>query len=191
MEKGHGHDDSQDQHFHPPLLALKGASLVRNGVTVFDEVSLEIQEKEFVFLVGQTGSGKSTLLRIASMDLLPTSGSVLLGKYSSGTLRPNLVPQLRRQLGFIFQDARLLRDRSVFENVAFALYVTGAKKNQVKDRVFQVLDEVGLTHKSTDLPGGLSIAEQQKVALARALVNDPLLILADEPTGNLDPSASY
>ena len=173
------------------MLALKNVSLLRDGITVFDDISLEIRDGEFVFLVSQTGAGKSTLLRLISMDIRPTSGTVVAGGYDSTTIRARQIPFLRRQIGLIFQDSRLLEDRNVFENVAFPLYVTGAKNSQIKERVFKALDEVDLANKSTDMPNELSDGDQQRVAIARALVHDPFTILADEPSGNLDLGTAY
>ncbi|MEK6570669.1 MAG: ATP-binding cassette domain-containing protein [Bacteroidota bacterium] len=173
------------------MLTLKNVSLLRDGITVFDDISLEIRDGEFVFLVSQTGAGKSTLLRLISMDIRPTSGTVVAGGYDSTTIRARQIPFLRRQIGLIFQDSRLLEDRNVFENVAFPLYVTGAKNSQIKERVFKALDEVDLANKSTDMPNELSDGDQQRVAIARALVHDPFIILADEPSGNLDLGTAY
>jgi cell division transport system ATP-binding protein len=173
------------------MLALKIVSLLRDGITVFDDISLEIRDGEFVFLVSQTGAGKSTLLRLISMDIRPTSGTVVVGVYDSTTIRARQIPFLRRQIGLIFQDSRLLEDRNVFENVAFPLYVTGAKNSQIKERVFKALDEVALANNSTDMPNELSDGDQQRVAIARALVHDPFIILADEPSGNLDLGTAY
>ena len=149
-----------------------------------------IQPGEFVFLVGQTGSGKSTILKLMYMDILPTRGSVVVGKYSTRRIKSSEVPYLRRTLGIIFQDFRLLDDRTVYDNVAFTLHVTGVKGNEIKKRVLQVLANVGLSHARNKIASELSGGEQQRVVIARALVNNPLFLLADEPTGNLDPDTS-
>jgi len=155
-----------------------------------DDITLEIEKGEFVFLVGASGSGKSTLLRLMLREERPTAGSVhVLGK-DLNRLSSWKVPALRRQMGTVFQDFRLLPNKSVFENVAFALEVIGRPKHVIAAQVPQVLDLVGLTKKRDNLPHELSGGEQQRVAVARAFVNRPLILLADEPTGNLDPTTS-
>ncbi len=143
-----------------------------------------------VYLVGPTGSGKTTLLRMLYMDLLPDSGEVRIADFRSDTISPKEIPFLRRSLGIVFQDFQLLPDRSVFENVAFSLYVTGKSGKAVKSRVLQILSRVGLGHKRSRFPHELSGGEQQRVVIARAIVNDPWIVLADEPTGNLDPAVA-
>ena len=173
------------------MIELKNVSVSFNGIPILEDISLEIKKGEFVFLVGQTGAGKSTLLRLLYMDLFPDSGAVTVGEYSSMRIRHKQIPYLRRKIGIVFQDFKLFEDRNVFENVAFALYVTGVQKKDIKDRVLQTLEDVGLTHKATDMPHELSGGEQQRVAIARALVHEPFVILADEPTGNLDPGTAY
>ena len=157
---------------------------------LLENVSFDVRPGEFVFLVGQTGAGKSTLLRLIYMDLMPTKGVVSVGKYSSAHILPAEVPYLRRSLGIIFQDFRLLDDRSVFDNVAFTLHVTGTPSKQIKKSVLKTLADVGLSHQKNKMPHELSGGEQQRVVIARALVNNPLFLLADEPTGNLDPGTS-
>lgn len=157
---------------------------------VLTDVVLEIQPGEFVSLVGETGVGKTTLLRLIYFDLLPEEGSVTVGEFDTSTIRKRDIPRLRRTLGIVFQDFKLLEDRNVFENVSFTLEVTGAKRAAIGKRVLQVLADVGLSHKRNNMPHELSGGEQQRVVIARALVNDPLIILADEPTGNLDLATS-
>jgi cell division transport system ATP-binding protein len=157
---------------------------------ILDNVSFEIRPGDFVFLVGQTGAGKSTLLRLMYMDLRPTKGSVVVGKYHSGRIQQAEIPHLRRTLGIVFQDFRLMEDRNVFDNVAFTLHVTGVKSTEIKKDVLRVLADVGLSHKRNKLPFELSGGEQQRVVIARALVSNPQFLLADEPTGNLDPATS-
>jgi cell division transport system ATP-binding protein len=155
-----------------------------------DTVTLEIDKGEFVFLVGASGSGKSTFLRLLLKEERPTAGQVeVLGKDLS-KLSNWKVPQLRRQMGTVFQDFRLLPNKTVFENVAFALQVIGRPDSTIKQVVPEVLELVGLEGKEFRMPGELSGGEQQRVAIARAFVNRPLLLIADEPTGNLDPSTS-
>jgi cell division transport system ATP-binding protein len=157
---------------------------------VLSDVVLEIPRGEFVCLVGDTGSGKTTLLRLIYFDLLPQEGTVTVGAFTTSTIRKRDIPKLRRTLGIVFQDFRFLEDRTVFENVSFTLEVTGAKRAEIGKRVLQVLADVGLSHKRNSMPHELSGGEQQRVVIARALVNDPLVLLADEPTGNLDLATS-
>jgi len=161
----------------------------RSGVALRD-VSFELAKGEFVFLAGHSGSGKSTLLKLVSMAERPTSGEVKVSGYSSATLRARELPKLRRRLGIVFQDFRLLPDRSAEKNVAFALEVTGAPHASIAPKVARLLTQVGLASKATALPHELSGGEQQRVAIARALANDPFVLLADEPTGNLDDRAT-
>ena len=173
------------------MINLSQVTVSFDDHNVLDDVSLQVRPGEFVFLVGQTGSGKSTILRLMYMDLYPTAGTVVVGKFSSSNILPREKPYLRRTLGIIFQDFRLLEDRNVYENVAFALHVTGAKSNEIKRRVLHALADVGLSHQRHKLPHELSGGEQQRVVIARAIVNNPVFLLADEPTGNLDPMTSF
>jgi cell division transport system ATP-binding protein len=151
------------------------------------DVNLQVANGEFVFLVGPSGAGKSTLLRMIYMDDFPTSGQVVVGPYVSTRMKRSTIPELRRKVGIIFQDFRLIEDQTVFENVALALKVTGAGTGEVKRQVTEILMRVGLYHKRYDFPAELSGGEQQRVAIARAVANRPSVLLADEPTGNLDP----
>ena len=155
-----------------------------------DGVSLEVERGEFVFIVGQSGSGKSTLLRLALKEENATSGSVFVAGRELSRLPDRKVPQLRREIGTVFQDFRLLPNKTVNENVAFALQVIGKSRSEVTRVVPETLELVGLGGKENRMPHELSGGEQQRVALARALVNDPAVVLADEPTGNLDPEAA-
>jgi cell division transport system ATP-binding protein len=161
----------------------------RTGVAVRD-MSFAIDKGEFVFLTGPSGSGKSTLLKLLSFAERPTSGEVKVSGFSSTSLRSADIPQLRRRLGIVFQDFRLLTDRTVEANVAFALEVTGTPSAAIGPKVGRLLTQVGLASKATAMPHELSGGEQQRVAIARALANDPFLLLADEPTGNLDERAT-
>jgi cell division transport system ATP-binding protein len=172
------------------MIRLTDVSFAYDHRPVLDNISFEVQPGEFMFLVGQTGSGKSTILKLMYMDLKPTNGTVVVGKYLSSTITRRATPYLRRSLGIIFQDYRLFDDRNVFDNVAFALHVTSVKGTDIKKRVLHALANVGLSHKRSSLPAELSGGEQQRVVIARALVNNPLFLLADEPTGNLDPTTS-
>src|ERR671915_999645 len=160
------------------------------GTTALNELSLHVAKGEFVFLTGASGAGKSTLLRMLYLEERPTTGEVRIGDVSSASASRSDVAKLRRKLGVIFQDFKLLDDRTVEQNVAFALEVIGVPRSAVGGRVARVLTRVGLAAKGTALPRELSGGEQQRVAIARALVNDPFLIVADEPTGNLDERAT-
>jgi cell division transport system ATP-binding protein len=172
------------------MIRFNDVSFSYGPAKVLDRVSFEVKPGEFVFLVGQTGSGKSTILKLIYVDFLPTSGTVMVGKYVSTQLRHRETPFLRRTLGVVFQDFRLLEDRNIYDNVAFALHVTSVKGTDIKKRVLRALAEVGLSHQRNKMPLELSGGEQQRVVIARALVNNPHFLLADEPTGNLDPATS-
>ena len=158
----------------------------REGRTILADLDFEVARGEFVYVLGQTGSGKSTLLRLLLFDPRPTQGVVFVGEYDSAMIQDRQIPHLRRRIGFVFQDFKLLRDRTVFENVAFALSVTGTKGSEVKNRTLKLLSRVDLMHKRDEKPTSLSGGEQQRVAIARALINEPYVLLADEPTANLD-----
>ena len=160
------------------------------GVKALNGISLKIDDGEFVFLVGPSGSGKPTIIKLLTAELEPTAGSVLVNGFVLEKIRPRAIPYLRRTLGVIFQDFRLIENKTVYDNVAFAMRVIGAGESAIKKRVPYVLDLVGLENKGRRLPHELSGGEQQRVAIARALVNNPSVIIADEPTGNLDPSRS-
>ena len=157
----------------------------RSGPALRD-VSLHIRKGDFVFLTGHSGAGKSTILKLVQMAELPTSGEVRVSGFSSARLRRSDVPKLRRRLGVVFQDFRLLPDRTAEQNVAFALEVTGARRAAIGPRVNRLLAQVGLAARAGARPDELSGGERQRVAIARALANDPFILLADEPTGNLD-----
>lgn len=172
------------------MIELKDVTVSFDGQVVLDRLNLSIKEGEFVYLVGATGAGKSSLLRLLYMDIKPESGTVSVLDYDSVTTKPHEIPHLRRTLGIVFQDFKLLEDRDVFENVAFALYVTNTRRSEIKKRVLHALADVGVSHKRNQMPHELSGGEQQRVVIARAVVNTPSLLLADEPTGNLDPGAS-
>ncbi len=154
-------------------------------------VSMQIEDGEFVFLVGTSGSGKSTIIKLITGELKPTSGTVHVNGYSLERIRKREIPYLRRTVGVVFQDFRLIENKTVYDNVAFALRVIGAREEEIKTRVPYVLNLVGLETKSRRHPGELSGGEQQRLAIARALVNNPSTIIADEPTGNLDPERSF
>jgi cell division transport system ATP-binding protein len=158
--------------------------------TALEDISFELRKGEFCFLTGHSGSGKSTILKLIHMAERPTTGEVRVSGYASATIRPREVSMLRRKIGYVFQDFRLLQDRTAAENIAFALQVTGARKPLIRAKVGRLLSQVGLASKAEKLPAELSGGEQQRVAIARALVHDPLVVLADEPTGNLDERAT-
>ncbi|MGH2437494.1 MAG: cell division ATP-binding protein FtsE, partial [bacterium] len=157
-----------------------------NGVLALRRVSLRVDPGEFVFIVGPTGTGKSTLLRLLYRDESPSEGRVFVAGRDVGALPHRAVPALRRGLGVVFQDFKLLPSRTVYENIAFALRVIGTPPQEIRSRVIRALDLVGLAPRPDAMPGHLSGGEQQRVSIARAIVNDPPLLLADEPTGNLD-----
>lgn len=161
----------------------------RSG-TALRDITLNVNKGELVFLTGHSGAGKSTVLRLVQMAETPSAGEVRVSGFSSRLIRRREIPQLRRKLGVVFQDFRLLRDRTAEENVAFALEVTGTKRALIAPRVNRLLTQVGLSHKAQAFPDELSGGERQRVAVARALANEPLVLLADEPTGNLDEWAA-
>ena len=154
-------------------------------------VSMQIEDGEFCYLVGPSGSGKSTIIKLITGELKPTSGTVHVNGYSLERIRKREIPYLRRTVGVVFQDFRLIANKTVYDNVAFAMRVIGAKEREIRERVPYVLELVGLDTKTRRHPGELSGGEQQRLAIARALINNPSTIIADEPTGNLDPQMSF
>lgn len=150
------------------------------------DVSISVEKGEFAFLTGPSGAGKSTLLKLLFVAEKPTRGQILVNGQNVATLRPRQIPFLRRKIGVVFQDFKLINNRTVHENIAYALHVVGLPEREIRRRVYRVLKGVGLFHKANVLPAKLSGGEQQRIAIARALVNEPVLLLADEPTGNLD-----
>ncbi len=173
------------------MIRLQNVTKVyKNQVTALRGISAEITKGEFVFLVGSSGSGKSTFMRLLLKEELPTEGEIWVAGKNIGELVPSKVPFLRRNIGCIFQDFKLLPNKTVTENVAFALEVIGRPKSVIDSQVPQILDLVGLTKKTDAFPSELSGGEQQRVSIARAFINRPLILLADEPTGNLDPNTS-
>jgi len=157
---------------------------------VFTDLNLQVDQGEFVFLIGKSGVGKTSLLQMIYMDILPQSGYVQIGDYSSESIRPKELPFLRRKIGIVFQDFQLLPDRNVYDNLAFVLQSTGSSGRLNKKKIINALSEVGLSHKQSNMPHELSGGEKQRVAIARAIINDPFMLLADEPTGNLDPETA-
>lgn len=172
------------------MLSFNNVEFRYSNQTVFTDLNFDLEEGEFAFLIGKSGIGKSTLLQMIYMNLLPTSGYVRVNGYDSKTIKPRQLPALRKKLGVIFQDFKLLQDRNVYENLAFVLEVTHTPHKELKEKIEKVLFDVGLSNKRMNLPYQLSGGEQQRIAIARALLNEPILILADEPTGNLDPQTS-
>ena len=161
------------------------------GIAALNGVNLKIEKGEFAFIVGDSGSGKSTLIRLLLKELDPTSGSIIVNGQNLNRLKHRKIPQYRRHLGVAFQDFRLLKDRNIYENIAFALRVTETSPRIIKQKVPAALSLVGLAQKYKAFPKELSGGEQQRVAIARAIVNEPAILLADEPTGNLDPTNSW
>jgi len=161
-----------------------------NGTKALKGLSLTIEDGEFLFIVGPSGSGKSTVVKLITGEISPTEGRVIVNGYNMSTIKSREIPYMRRTLGVVFQDFRLIEKKTVYENVAFAMRAVGAPQRVIKKRVPYVLDLVGILHKARRRPDELAGGEQQRVAIARALVNNPNMIIADEPTGNLDPARS-
>lgn len=174
------------------MVVMNNVSMVyeNSGTVAANGLDFEIQEGEFVFLVGPSGSGKTTIIKLLTGEITATDGEVYVNNFDLRSIKARKLPYLRRTLGVIFQDFRLIEDKSVYENVAFAMRVVGASNKEIAKRVPYVLELVGLEGREKRLPQELSGGEQQRVAIARALVNSPSLIIADEPTGNLDPAKS-
>ena len=166
------------------------SKVYENGTRALTDIDLKIEDGEFVFLVGPSGSGKTTIIKLLTGEIAATEGEIEVNGYDLNTIKPKKMPYLRRTLGVIFQDFRLIEDKTVYENVAFAMRATGATNAAIKERVPYVLELVGLESRAKNLPNEISGGEQQRVAIARALVNNPQMIIADEPTGNLDPARS-
>jgi cell division transport system ATP-binding protein len=163
----------------------------RKGATALERISLHIEPKEFVIIVGASGAGKSTLLKLLTREEKPTTGKIIVGGIDYEQLKDKDVPKLRRKIGVVFQDFKLLPNKTVFENVAFALEIIGISSKEIKHTVPRVLDIVGLRGKEKSMPQELSGGERQRVAIARAIVRQPKILIADEPTGNLDPKHAW
>ena len=161
-----------------------------NGHKALEDVSFSMDDGEFAFLVGPSGSGKSTIIKLITGEICCTEGEVVVNGYDMSTIKPRKLPKLRRTLGIIFQDFRLIDSRNVYDNVALAMHVVGASRSEIRERVPYVLGLVGLEGRMQDMPAELSGGEQQRVGIARALANNPRTIIADEPTGNIDPNLS-
>ncbi len=174
------------------MIEFKGVTKVYpNGTVALDDVDFFVGKGEFVFILGRSGAGKSTLLKLILREEAATSGEIIVGDYNLTTIKEKQIPYLRRNLGVVFQDFRLIPTMTAYENVAFAMHVTNIPKKEIRKRVPYILHLVGLSEKAKVYPTELSGGEQQRVALARALVHNPQIIIADEPTGNIDPQLSY
>ncbi len=172
------------------MIALRQVGVEQQGRRILADVDFEIERGEFAFLLGPTGSGKSTILQLILFERRPTSGVVMVGGYDSESIRERDIPALRRSVSMVSQNHRLLQDRTVYENVAFAMEVTGTPRSAVRRRTHTLLADVELMHRRSVRPGALSGGEQQQLAIARALANEPFVLLADEPTANLDPETT-
>jgi cell division transport system ATP-binding protein len=174
------------------MIQLVGVSKVyHNNFEALNDINLHIGKEEFIFIVGPSGSGKTTLMKLLYREELPTSGQVIIDKINVGELKPYQVPYLRRNMGVVFQDFKLLPRRTVWENIAFAMQVVGHPRSMIRRHVSLALELVGLQKKADSFPSDLSGGEQQRACIARAIVNNPPLLIADEPTGNLDPGTSW
>lgn len=172
------------------ILSFDDVHFAYDGNPVLSGINFTMESGELLFLIGASGSGKTTVLKLIYMDLPPQSGVVAVGEFNSQFMKEKYIPMLRRKLGIIFQDFRLLTDRTIEENLAFVLHSVNSPKKEVKRKIFNALSLVGLSHRRNSYPNQLSGGEQQRIVIARSIINDPILILADEPTGNLDPETS-
>lgn len=172
------------------MLTISELDFAFDNQTIFQNLNLSVGPGEFVYLIGQSGIGKSTLFQLILMNLLPDGGYVAFEEFSSDNIKPKKLPFLRRKIGVVFQDFKLLDDRTVYDNLLFVMRVTKNGNRNYKKKILEVLTEVGLSHKAKKFPSELSGGEKQRVAIARAIINEPKLLLADEPTGNLDPDTT-
>jgi len=172
------------------MLSFDNVEFHYKNQPVFINLNFELDNGEFVFVIGKSGIGKSTLMQLIYMNLFPLTGTVRIAEFDSQTIKPSQIPLLRRKIGVIFQDFKLLPDRNVYQNLAYVMKVTGTPTKEIKRKINEALADVGLSNKRLNMPSELSGGEQQRVAIARSILNDPILILADEPTGNLDPDTS-
>lgn len=174
------------------LIRIKGVEKqYKNGVTAIYDLNLKVKKGDFIFVIGSTASGKSTLIKMLHREEKPSKGQIIIGGIDVAKLRNSKVYKLRRKIGVVFQDFKLLQNLTVFENVAFSLEILGAPMGEIREKTLKALELVGLKHKAKEFPTKLSGGEQQRVVIARAIVNGPKLLLCDEPTGNLDPDTSY
>ncbi|GAB6282504.1 MAG: ATP-binding cassette domain-containing protein [Ignavibacterium sp.] len=172
------------------ILSFNDVSFSYSNSKVFSNINFEMNEAEFVFLIGKSGSGKSTFLKLIYMDLIPQNGFIQFANYDSIGIKQRAIPKLRQKIGVVFQDFKLLKDRNVSDNLSFVLNVVNTSSKKMKRKINDVLSNVGLLHKKNNFPDELSGGEQQRLAIARAIINEPILVIADEPTGNLDPETS-
>jgi cell division transport system ATP-binding protein len=172
------------------MIQFFNVNLNLNGKQILNHITFSINRGEFVYLIGPSGAGKSSILNLINFSHIPDNGTVIINQYSSAKIRETQIPFVRRSLGVIFQDFKLLYDRNVFENVALTLRVQKKNRSEISKRVLKILTDVRLGHKRNQYPRDLSGGEQQRVAIARALINEPFILLADEPTGNLDPASA-
>ena len=172
------------------MLSFDNVEFHYRNQPVFTNLNFELDYGEFVFVIGKSGIGKSTLMQLIYMNIFPLTGTVRIAEFDSETIKSSQIPLLRRKVGVIYQDFKLLPDRNVFQNLAYVTKVTGTPSSEAKKKINDALADVGLSHKRLNMPNELSGGEQQRVAIARAILNDPILVLADEPTGNLDPETS-
>ncbi|MFC1490151.1 cell division ATP-binding protein FtsE [Candidatus Latescibacterota bacterium] len=173
------------------MIEFDNVSLMMNNTRIIEDVSFKVKKGDFAFLVGTSGAGKSSILRLIHCDLFPTMGTVIVRGEDTKKITKRKIPYLRRSIGNIFQDYKLLKNKTAYENVAFTLEVTGAKRKIIKQKTLQALNTVGMAHRITHFPGDLSGGECQRVAIARAIVQEPFMLLADEPTGDLDQDNSW
>lgn len=173
------------------MVNLSNVTFKYDNQIVFEDLNLQIEQGEFIFLIGKSGAGKSTFLELLYMNQFPNEGYVEIGDFSSQTIKKNEIPLLRRKIGVVFQDYKLMEERKVYDNVAFVLQIINTPKKLIKKKVLAALNEVGLLHKQNNFPDELSGGEKQRLAIARAIVNEPMILLADEPTGNLDPETAH
>ncbi len=172
------------------ILSFENVYFDYAGHSVLNGINFVMESGELLYMIGASGSGKTTVLKLIYMDLVPKSGIVAVGEFNSQFMKDKYIPMLRRKLGIIFQDFRLLNDRTIEDNLTFVLHSVTSPKKEIKRKIFNALSLVGLSHRRNSYPHQLSGGEQQRVVIARAIINDPILILADEPTGNLDPDTS-
>lgn len=172
------------------MLTINHVDFNYSNQPVFNDLNLHVNQGEFVFIIGKSGVGKTSLMKMIYMDIIPDSGYIQVGEFSSDSIREKDIPILRRKIGIVFQDFQLLTDRTVYENLSFVLEVVGTPRKLLKRKVLHALTDVGLAHKQNNYPDTLSGGEKQRVAIARAIINEPFMLLADEPTGNLDPETS-
>lgn len=172
------------------ILSFNDVSFSYLNSPVFSNINFEMNEGEFVFLIGKSGSGKSTFLKLIYMDLIPQNGFIQFANYDSLAIKQRTIPKLRQKIGVVFQDFKLLKNRNVTDNLSFVLNVVKTPSRKMKTKINEALSSVGLLYKKNNFPDELSGGEQQRLAIARAIINEPILVIADEPTGNLDPETS-